>query len=145
MNIQLKTEVKGHYKKVMAGFDRRLFEALAPKFPKMEIVEFTGSKKGDKVHIRFLGPVSTEWISKITADEENEKEAYFIDEGVKFPPGIAYWKHKHIVQKLSEDTCVIVDDITFRGPNKLMSILLYPVIYFGFYPRKNIYKRYFSK
>ena len=86
MNIRLQTKVKGHYKKVMARFDRALFEALAPAFPKMEIIEFTGSKKGDKVHIQFVSPIRTEWISLITEDYEDDKEAYFIDEGIQLPP-----------------------------------------------------------
>ena len=66
MNIQIKTEVKGHYQAIMDQFDRRLFEALKPKGADMEIVEFTGSKKGDRVHIRFNSPIKAEWISNIT-------------------------------------------------------------------------------
>ena len=64
MNIQLTTTVKGNYKTIMARFDRQLFEALAPPFPPMEVVEFTGSREGDRVHIRFLDRVN--WISLIT-------------------------------------------------------------------------------
>jgi len=36
----------------MAAFDRQLFEALKPPVGEMEIKEFTGSQKGDKVHIQ---------------------------------------------------------------------------------------------
>ena len=103
MNIQLKTKVEGNYKDIMNRFDRNLFEALKPKNAKMEIVEFTGSKKGDKVHLRFLSPIKAEWISVITEDGENEKEAYFIDEGTQLPFPISSWRHKHIVQKITEE------------------------------------------
>ncbi len=48
MNITLKTEVRGNYLKIMEHFDRDLFEALKPPFGEMQIVEFTGSKKGDQ-------------------------------------------------------------------------------------------------
>ena len=129
----------------MARFDRDLFEALAPRQPKMEIVEFTGSKKGDRVHIRFLQPLKVDWVSVITEDEINDAEAYFIDEGVQLPFPLNFWKHQHIVRKITEDTSCIIDDITFRGPNALMTLLLYPAIYLGFYPRKRIYRRYFGK
>lgn len=145
MNIQLKTIVKGNYKAIMARFDRALFEALAPKVPAMEIVEFTGSRKGDTVHIRFLSPVKVEWVSRITEDAENKTEAYFVDEGVQLPFPLSFWKHKHIVRKITEDTSCIIDDITFKGPNGLVTLLLYPAIFLGFYPRKKIYKAYFGE
>ena len=145
MNIQLKTTVKGNFKTIMARFDRALFEALAPKVPAMEIVEFTGSRKGDTVHIRFLSPVNVEWVSRITEDAENKTEAYFVDEGVQLPFPLSFWKHKHIVRKITEDTSCIIDDITFKGPNGLVTLLLYPAIFLGFYPRKKIYKAYFGE
>jgi ligand-binding SRPBCC domain-containing protein len=144
MNIQLKTPVKGNYRNIMARFDRQLFEALAPKAAKMEIVAFTGSKKGDTVHIRFVSPIRADWVSKITEDGHNDQEAWFVDEGMQLPFPLGYWKHRHLVQKLTEDTSCIVDDITFEGKNMLWSWVLYPAIYLGFYPRKSIYQEYFG-
>jgi len=144
MNIQLKTEVEGNYKEIMRRFDRKLFEALKPKHADMEIVEFTGSEKGDKVHIRFNRPVKTEWISLITESGVSETEAFFIDEGVTLPFPLSYWKHKHIVRKITDNRSYIIDDITFKGPNFLLTLVLYPFIYAGFYPRKEVYKAYFK-
>lgn len=144
MNIQLSTKVNGNYKDIMRQFDRKLFEALKPSLADMEIVAFTGSKKGDKVHIRFNSPIKAEWISLITEHGENEKEAFFIDEGVKLPFPLSYWQHKHIIRKITDTTSYIIDDITFKGPNFVMSWFLYPAIYMGFYPRKSIYKKYFN-
>ena len=144
MNIQLKTKVRGHYKDIMRQFDRKLFEALKPANADMEIVEFTGSEKGDKVHIRFKSPIKAEWISEITESGADETEAFFIDEGVQLPFPLSYWKHKHIVRKITDDSSYIIDDITFKGSNFLLTRLLYPAIYAGFYPRKRIYKRYFG-
>lgn len=144
MNIQLKTKVKGNYKDIMRQFDRKLFEALKPKQAKMEIVEFTGSKKGDRVHLRFLSPIKAEWISEIVEDGVNDQEAYFIDEGTTLPFPLTYWRHKHIVQKIREDTSYIIDDMTFSGANALITALIYPGIYLGFYPRKKIYQKYFN-
>lgn len=144
MRIQIATEVDGHYQSVMDRFDRDLFEALTPPSGLMEIVEFTGSKAGDRVHIRFLQPVRMDWVSEITEDGSNEEEAYFVDEGVQLPFPLAYWQHKHLVRKLSEDTSLIIDDISFRGRNRIWTNLLYPAIYAGFYPRKKIYRKYFN-
>jgi len=145
MNIKLKTRVKGNYREIMARFDRSLFEALAPRHGAMEIVEFTGSQKGDRVHIRFLKPLKADWVSVITEDHINEQEAYFTDEGVQLPYPLSFWKHNHIVRKITEGTSEIIDDITFRGANALVTLLLYPFIFLGFYPRKRIYRHYFGK
>jgi len=144
MNIQLKTKVDGNYQDIMRLFDRNLFEALKPKNAKMEIVAFTGSKKGDKVHLRFLSPIKAEWISEITEDGENEKETYFIDEGVKLPFPLSSWKHKHVVRKITENSSYIIDDMTFEGINSFFTLFLYPALYIAFYPRKSIYKSYFK-
>ncbi|MFT6322208.1 MAG: ligand-binding SRPBCC domain-containing protein [Granulosicoccus sp.] len=144
MNIQLKTKVDGNYQDIMRLFDRNLFEALKPKNAKMEIVTFTGSKKGDKVHLRFLSPIKAEWISEITEDGENEKETYFIDEGVKLPFPLSSWKHKHVVRKITENSSYIIDDMTFEGINSFFTLFLYPALYIAFYPRKSIYKSYFK-
>ena len=144
MNLKISTQVNGHYQDVMQQFDRQLFEALKPKGADMEIVAFTGSKKGDQVHIRFNSPVKAEWISHITEDGSNDQEAYFVDEGVKLPFPLKYWRHKHIVRKLTDDTSCIIDDITFEGANFLITSLMYPAIFAGFYPRKKIYQAYFN-
>ena len=145
MNILLKTKVKGNYKTIMKRFDLQLFEALKPKGAKMEIVKFTGSKKGDIVHLRFVSPIKAEWISEIIEDGEDEQQAYFIDEGTTLPFPLRYWQHKHIVQKIDEDSSYIIDDITYEGPNGLLSFLMYPGVYLGFWPRGKVYRKYFGE
>ena len=144
MNIVLKTKVTGNFKKVMNNFDKDLFMALAPPFPKIELKEFTGSQKGDRVHIQFLAPVNSEWVSDITEHGSNETEAWFVDEGTTLPFPLKYWKHKHIVRKVDENTSEIIDDITFSGVNGLVSILMWPALYIGFAQRKPIYRKYFN-
>jgi ligand-binding SRPBCC domain-containing protein len=144
MNVTLQSKVTGNYQEVMSAFDRKLFEALKPPVGEMEIVSFTGSKSGDKVHLRFLKPFMAEWISDIVEDGETEKEAWFVDVGTTLPWPLKTWRHKHIVKKLDEQTSLIVDDMTFTGKNKLLSLLLVPGIFLAFYPRKMVYKRYFE-
>jgi ligand-binding SRPBCC domain-containing protein len=145
MNITLKSPVKGNYKKVMAAFDRNLFEALKPPTGEMEIVMFTGSQKGDKVHIRFVKPIKADWISDIVEDQITDDKAWFVDVGNTLPWPLASWAHRHIVEKIDDNNSMIIDDMTFTGRNFLLTLLLYPAIFLGFYPRKRIYKQYFDK
>lgn len=142
MRILIKTPIQRNYLEIYNSFDRVLFEYLLPSFPKVKIVRFDGSKKGDIVHMRF--PLNIKWISLITEDFVSNTEAYFIDEGQKLPPGLKYWKHKHKIEKVDEENSVIVDDITFEGNARITSFLLYPVLYGSFYPRKSAYKSYFN-
>lgn len=144
MRLVLRTKVDGNYKEVMNKFDRDLFLALAPPFPKIELKEFTGSQKGDVVKIRFKAPVNKDWVSDITGHGSTDDEAYFIDEGRVLPWPLKKWKHIHIVRKISENESEIVDDINYGAGNRLMSVLMYPALLLGFLPRKRIYKRYFS-
>lgn len=143
--IQIRSKVKGSYKEIMARFDRALFETLLPKQGKVEIVAFTGSRKGDQVHLRFISPLKAEWISTITEDGVNEEEAWFVDEGVKLPTGLVYWKHRHIVRKIDEHTSEIVDHITYKSWNLLFTWLAFPVLWMSFFPRKKIYQDYFGR
>lgn len=145
MNITLKTPVKGNYKRVMASFDRTLFEALKPPAGEMEIIQFTGSQKGDKVHLRFTKPIKAEWISDIVEDAVTDDKAWFIDIGTTLPWPLVSWEHHHIVEKVDENHSMIIDDMTFTGKNLFLTFLLFPAIFIGFFPRKKIYKKYFNK
>ncbi len=145
MHIRLKTQVDGHYMEVMQKFDLDLFEALKPKVGKMEVVQFTGSKKGDVVRIKFLRPLKAIWVSHITEDGADEQQAFFVDEGVELPYPLQYWRHIHIVKKVTEDRSLIVDDISFKASNPFLSFLMYPIIYLSFLPRKPVYRAYFKK
>ena len=145
MKIKIKTRVEGDFRSVAKAFDLQLFEYLVPPFTKVNIRAFTGSKKGDRVHVEFLFPLKTEWVSAITEDGESDQEVYFTDEGTTLPPGLGYWKHKHSVLKHESDSSIIVDDIEFKGSNKLLDYLLYIPLWITFSMRIPMYKRYFKK
>lgn len=149
MKIYIATEVEGNYKKILPQFNQDLFLALAPPGMKLNLLRFDGSKKGDTVHIAMqpLGMkiLEQEWVSEITEDNENNTEAWFVDEGKILPPFLAKWKHRHLVQKKSENRSIIVDDIQFSTPFRLLDFLMYPIMYAQFYYRKPIYKRFFGK
>ncbi len=144
MNVTLKTPVKGNYKKIIAAFDRDLFEALKPPTGEMEIITFTGSQKGDIVHLRFIKPFKAEWISDIVEDDMTDDKAWFVDVGRNIPWPLGSWTHRHIVEKIDDTHSMIIDDMTFTGKNAFLTLLLKPAIFIGFYPRKKIYKTYFD-
>lgn len=145
MKLIISQKVKGNYKGIFEKFDRNLFEYLTPKFPKMEIVEFGGSKPGNIVHIKFLSPVKQDWISEITEEQVNEKEAYFIDEGRKLPFPLKEWKHKHIIRKIDDNSSEIIDEMQFSSGIKLFDPFIYPGLFLAFNPRKKLYENYFGK
>ncbi len=144
MQIYISTKVKGRHEDIMEQFDRDLFEALEPPVGKMEIVEFTGSKTGDKVHLRFLSPIKADWVSKITEDYQDKDQSYFIDVGTELPWPLKQWRHKHIVRQLTENSAEIIDQISFSSGSKPLDIMIYPILYGMFSLRKPIYKRFFK-
>jgi ligand-binding SRPBCC domain-containing protein len=144
MKINISTEVDGHFRDVFERFDRTLFEHLKPKGAKMEVVEFTGSKKGDAVKLKFISPLKAMWESAITDDGSSENEAYFVDEGVVLPWPLKRWKHRHIVRELSSNRSIIVDDIEYSTGFWLMDLIIWPVMYITFVQRKPQYKAFFK-
>lgn len=144
MKININTTVEGHFLEVHKAFDLQLFEFLKPIGAKMNIIEFTGSKKGDKVHIRFVRPVKADWISEISADFIGDNEAYFIDQGTVLPWPIIAWKHKHLISNHCETHSIIKDQIEFKTINPIVDYLIWPMMYLAFALRKPLYLKYFN-
>ena len=144
MRIKISTLVKQPYKKVFEGFDQNLFIKLAPPFPPVKLLRFDGCKVDDRVALRlnfiFFKQI---WESLITDYQNNEQEISFMDEGVKLPFFLKYWKHHHRIIKEGEQT-QIVDDISFKTPFFLFDYLMYPALYLQFLYRKPIYRKIFS-
>ncbi len=128
----------------MERFDLDLFEALKPIGAKMEVVQFTGSKTGDIVELKFVSPIKAKWVSKITDHGSDVNSAYFVDEGDTLPFPLKRWKHKHIVEKVDDNYSLIVDNIQYSSGLWLLDLLLYPAMLVGFYPRKFSYRKYFG-
>ncbi len=144
MNIKISTKVNQSLLKVWEGFNLELFSKLAPPFPPVEVKEFGGCLKGDKVHLElnFIF-FKQDWISDIVDQKRTETEIYFIDEGTKLPFFLSYWRHQHRLVKNDEGT-MIIDDITFKTPTILTDYLFYPLMYLQFLYRKPIYKKVFE-
>ena len=145
MRFTITSKVRGNYRNVMQRFDRQLFEYLLPKGADVELVEFGGSVTGARVHIEFRSPIRATWISEITEDGINDFEAWFVDKGTTLPFGLKHWHHRHIVRKVTDSASEIIDDISYQCANSALSLLMYPVLYFGFLPRKGLYQRYFGQ
>ena len=101
MRLLLRTDVNQSLEQVAAGFDEKLFEELAPPFPRVELERFDGSKQGHIVAMTLhIGPIKQRWVSEIVANGETEKEWYFIDEGRKLPSPLKFWQHRHRLRRL---------------------------------------------
>lgn len=144
MRIVIQAEVKGHYREIFRAFDEQLFRFLLPAFPKMELKEFTGSEKGDVVHIQLKVLGGQDWISDITEDNCSSDECYFVDEGRELPFPLKFWRHKHRILKKTAQTSIIRDEIEFSSGVLVFDYLLSPFLYLAFYPRKKAYRKYFE-
>lgn len=146
MHLKLKTKVEQSHLEVKVGFTGELFLALNPPFPPVKLKEFGGCEKGDKVHLElnFIF-FKQDWISDITFSRTTDQVFEFVDEGSLLPFFLKSWKHHHIVERLSTNESLIVDDIQFKTPFLWMDCLLYPVLWLQFAYRKPTYRKRFSR
>lgn len=146
MRIKIPIPVEGKPEEILKRFDRQLFEALSPPGIKVELLRFDGSKKGDKIHVRLHMPLlgKQDWVSVITEEVWSEQEAYFVDEGEQLPAFLSQWRHKHLVEAYKNGSR-IVEDISYESPYKILTILLYPVMYLQFAYRKIVYWKVFGR
>jgi len=146
MHLLLQTPVRQPLSQVWAGFNRTLFDQLAPPFPPVEVVRFDGCLKGDVVHLRLNFIVfKQDWISDILDQQTTENEIFFVDQGTKLPFFLRYWQHRHrLVRDAQTGGTLVIDDITFSTPTLLTDYLFYPLMWLQFAYRKPIYRRVFK-
>lgn len=144
MKLYIKTTVKQPILKVWEGFDESLFVKLAPPFPSVKLLQFDGSKKGDRVglELNFI-LFRQKWVSDIIEHNENEDQIFFIDKDVILPFFLKTWQHKHILKRKGDGT-EIIDDIRYSTGTLLTDILMFPALYLQFLYRKPVYKKIFS-
>ncbi|OEK02742.1 hypothetical protein BFP97_14950 [Roseivirga sp. 4D4] len=144
MHVKVTTEVRQSLAQVKAGFNEDLFLKLNPPFPSVSLLRFDGCLKGDLVELLLDFKVGKQkWVSEITYDNETPDRFEFIDEGIVLPFPFRFWKHHHILIG-NADGCQIVDSIEYKANNKMMTVLLYPLLFLQFVYRKPIYKRVFK-
>ena len=144
MKLTLQTRVEQDYLSVKKGFDQTLFQKLSPPFPPVKLLRFDGSSTGDLVvlELNFLF-FKQRWTSEITEDSTDEKEFYFIDEGIELPFFLKTWRHKHRV--IQDGTgSLIRDEINYTAPFGWITVLLHPALLAQFAFRIPIYKRLFK-
>jgi ligand-binding SRPBCC domain-containing protein len=132
---------------VYRGFDEKLFVRLAPPFPLLKLLRFDGCNTGDLVHVQldFL-LFKQQWHAQIIDNQTHADKIFFIDQGTKLPFFLKYWRHTHhITPGTLPYTTIIIDDITYNTPLKILDFLMFPVLYAQFLYRKPIYKKIFNK
>ena len=60
------------------------------------------------------------------------------------PFGLHYWQHKHRVKKIKEESCEIIDEISFDTRNEFLNYLLFPFLWGMIFYRKPFYQKYLS-
>ncbi|CAA9219382.1 MAG: hypothetical protein AVDCRST_MAG56-659 [uncultured Cytophagales bacterium] len=144
MRIYITTAVPQPYREVAQKFDQSLFEALSPPFPRARLLRYDGNRPGDEVHVRLhFGFFRQTWHSLITDAGAPPGLVYFVDEGRKLPFFLRHWRHRHEIRQHGTGS-LVVDDISFRSPFRLLDYLLYPLMYLQFAYRKPVYRRRFG-
>ena len=65
MKLIIATPVEADYRAVYSAFNRELFIALSPPFPKVTLLKF-GMQRGDEVELRIgFGRIGVCWVSKL--------------------------------------------------------------------------------
>lgn len=146
MKILIQTKITGANQiQIYSLFNEALFKALAPPFPKMQVLKFDGCRKGDEVQVKLhFGLFAQRWDSIITESGSDEQKSFFIDEGTRLPFFLKSWKHTHIIRQAGEDV-IIEDNIDLKWSSPIWATLIFPGLYLSFLYRKPIYRKYFSR
>lgn len=146
MKILIKTKIEKNYQVLFSLFNIDLFKALKPPVMSLIVERFDGCKPGDEVHLRmdFFGFFKERWVSRITKEARTEYEVYFIDEGIVLPFPIKNWTHQHRIEKITELSSYVVDEIDYSSGNKFIDLLIYPGLFLMFLFRVPVYKRVLS-
>ncbi len=145
LKFSLQTTINATIDEVWKQFDKDLLEKLSPPFPIISISTFDGCEINDKVVIdmNFL-ITKTSWSSLIIENQNSENEKFFVDQGIKMPFGLTYWKHKHGLIKKNSTTTIILDAIEFETPSIILDYILFPLFYGMILYRKPLYKKLLS-
>ncbi len=127
---------------VWKHFTADLLAKLAPPFPIARIIRFDGCQANDQVIIELDFLIyKTRWTSKITSYQFDSQSHVFVDEGVIVPFGIVAWKHEHRIEASGENSTLVIDKIQFQTNNKLLDLLLFPLIWGMIAYRMPLYKK----
>jgi len=144
MKIKIISTVNATFQRVSKGFNEKLFKSLLPPSYFVKLLRYDGEQPGSIIHLRFLLPWKSDWVSRITDSKKTNDEYYFIDVGDNLPYGLKQWSHRHIVKQLTPSKTAIVDEIDFSTGNKIFDVMVYPLLLIAFLPRKRSYRKFFE-
>jgi ligand-binding SRPBCC domain-containing protein len=145
MKLIVETPINRSAEEVWNGFTEKLFLKLSPPFPKLKLNRFDGCKVGDEVHLELdFGIYSSKWTSYIVEQANTESEIYFIDTAEDLPFPLKTWKHQHRIKKVSENSCIIIDDIDYYTSSKVLDAIIYPGMWAQFAYRSPVYRKFFE-
>lgn len=146
MKIYFETPVEQSYEFVRDHFNEDLFTYLKPPGVKVDIERFDGCKKGDEVHLLLhtLGK-RQRWVSLITDSGDDGQSWHFVDEGKVTPWPVSKWRHVHTVKKVSETSCLIIDDIEYDCSPSLVAPFAAPALWLSFAIRPYRYQKFFRE
>ena len=145
MKITLKTRIRRDFHSVAAGYNQDLFHYLLPPFGMAKLERYDGQKPGDIVHIKFRLPFVNDFKVVIRDVWTSPKEYRFVDRGLVMPFRLEFWQHTHRVVSLGEKRAAIIDQMVFHTGWFLLDLLVYPMLFLSFFPRKWQYKHYFER
>jgi hypothetical protein len=145
MKITLKTRIRRDFHTVAAGYNQDLFHYLLPPLGMAKLERYDGQKPGDIVHIKFRLPFVNDFKVVIRDVWTSPKEYRFVDRGLVMPFRLEFWQHTHRVVSLGENRAAIIDQIEFHTDWFLLDLLVYPMLFLSFFPRKWQYKHYFER
>jgi ligand-binding SRPBCC domain-containing protein len=145
MKLLFKTPIQRPVSEIKEGFTKDLFLFLSPPFIPFELERFDGCEAGNEVHIR-LGPkaLSQKWVSLITSEGTTADGWSFVDEGRRLPWPLSYWRHHHRVDRVTETSSEIVDDIEYRCRPGFLTPLMRPFLWASFSIRPRRYQAFFK-
>ncbi len=144
MTLTIKTYVNGDWNLVRQGFSKDLFVKLSPPFPRVKILRFDGSSKGDLVYLELNFLLFRQnWTSEILEEKLGVDYRAFTDEGRELPFFLKSWRHIHEVRK-SKSGSIISDSIRFSSGWLLIDCILWPLMLAQFLYRKPVYKKVFN-
>ena len=129
---------------VWLHFNQDLLAAVKPPLSQLEFLRYEGQRKGNRIALRvfFLGKwVKQTWNTQIIAD----RGTCFVDSSHKPPAPLSYWHHVHAVLPGPNQSCRIVDRISFSCPYDWLAYLVYLPLFALFSTRRKGYRRYFGK
>jgi len=144
-SFKINTKVHGQAKEIFDRFDRELLIKTTPPLVNLEVNRFDGTKIGDEAHVvcSIFGTYQY-WINRVVDNQQKEGEVYFVDKAIEMPEPFTYWKHTHKITQVKDHTCLITDEIVYSTHNKILNLMIFPIIYFIFYYRRPIYMDTFS-